>query len=221
MKRARLVVAISGRGRNLEAIIRAIADGRVPAELVAVVSNRADAAGLSLAAAAGVPTVVLPHVAFPDRSGFDHALAATLRGLRPDLVALAGFMRILDADLVNEFAGRMVNIHPSLLPRHKGLRTHQAALREGDATHGATVHFVTPALDDGARIIQGEFSVRPDDDAETLAERTMQEVELKIYPQALAWLARGELQLQGVQPSFRGRVLTTPLTLADLEAEFQ
>jgi len=220
LKPVRLVVAISGRGRNLEAIIQAVADGRIPAQLAAVVSNRADAAGLSLATAAGVPTIVLPHVAFPDRDGFDLALAAALRGLKPDFVALAGFMRILGADLVSEFEGRMVNIHPSLLPRHKGLRTHEAALREGDAEHGATVHFVTPALDDGARIIQGRFSVRPEDDAETLAERTMQEVELKIYPQALAWLARGDLRLEGALPKLRGRVLNAPLELADLEEAF-
>ena len=185
--RARLVVLISGRGRNLAALIAAVNEGRIAADLVAVISNRADAAGLALAREAGVPVQVLPHIDYPDRAAFDVALAAALRALEPDIVALAGFMRILTEDFVREFEGRMLNIHPSLLPRHKGLNTHAAVLRDGDAEHGATVHFVTPQLDGGPLIIQGRFTVSAQDGAQQLAERVLEQIECRIYPQAVAW----------------------------------
>ncbi len=221
MKQPRLVVLISGRGRNLQALIEAQRDGRIPAQFAAVVSNRADAAGLDHARAAGIPAEVLPHTQFKDRAAFDAALAALLRRHQPDVMALAGFMRILTDDFVREFEGRMLNIHPSLLPKYPGLDTHRRALEAGDAEHGATVHFVTPTLDSGPSVIQGRFSLRPDDDAQRLAERVMEEIELKIYPQAVAWMARGELELKDGAAWLRGRRLESPATLDDLEEGFR
>ena len=221
MKPARLTVVISGRGRNLEALIAAVRTGRIPAVLSAVISNRADAPGLAVAEAAGIPVVVVAHASFPDRAHFDAALADALRAQTPDIVALAGFMRILGEAFVSEFEGRMLNIHPSLLPRHQGLDTHARVRAAGDAEHGATVHYVTPQLDGGPRVIQGRFIVGADDDPATLAERAMAEVELKIYPQAVAWMARGELRLERGIAMFRGAPLIEPLTLQDLEPAFR
>jgi phosphoribosylglycinamide formyltransferase-1 len=221
LSQPRLVVLISGRGRNLQALIEAQRDGRIPAQFAAVVSNRADAAGLDYARAAGIPAEVLPHTQFKDRAAFDAALAALLRRHQPDVVALAGFMRILTDDFVRGFEGRMLNIHPSLLPKHAGLDTHRRALEAGDAEHGATVHFVTPTLDSGPAVIQGRFSLRADDDAQRLAERVMEEIELKIYPQAVAWMARGELVLKDGAAWLRGRRLESPATLDDLEEGFR
>ncbi|WP_293393219.1 phosphoribosylglycinamide formyltransferase [Nevskia sp.] len=218
--RARLVVLISGRGRNLAALIAAVNDGRIAADLVAVISNRVDAAGLALAREAGVPVLVLPHVDYPDRAAFDAALASALRALEPDIVALAGFMRILTEDFVREFEGRMLNIHPSLLPRHKGLNTHAAVLRDGDAEHGATVHFVTPQLDGGPLVIQGRFTVSAQDGAQQLAERVLEQIECRIYPQAVAWMAGGELRCEQGVPRFRDRPLSAVLSLDDLEPGF-
>lgn len=218
--RARLVVLISGRGRNLAALIAAVNDGRIAADLAAVISNRADAAGLALARDAGVPVQVLPHVDYPDRAAFDAALASALRALEPDIVALAGFMRILTEGFVREFEGRMLNIHPSLLPRHKGLNTHAAVLRDGDAEHGATVHFVTPQLDGGPLVIQGRFTVSAQDGAQQLAERVLEQIECRIYPQAVAWMARGELCCEQGVPRFRDRPLSAVLSLDDLEPGF-
>lgn len=218
---ARLAVVISGRGRNLEALQAAIADGRIPARIVGVISNRADAPGLAVARDAGLPTTVIPHGDYLDRAGFDAALAAALHALRPDIVALAGFMRILTPEFVRQFEGRMLNIHPSLLPRHKGLNTHAAALAAGDAEHGATVHFVTRELDGGPGVLQGKFTIEAQDDAIRLADRVMQTVERRIYPQAVAWMARGELVFgQGIA-HWRGRPLHEPLGLDDLEPEFR
>jgi phosphoribosylglycinamide formyltransferase 1 len=217
----RLVVLISGRGRNLQALIEAQRDGRIPAEFAAVVSNRADAVGLEHARAAGIPCAVVPHTQYPSRAAFDAALAEALRQLRPDVVVLAGFMRILTDDFVREFEGRMLNIHPSLLPKYPGLDTHRRALDAGDAEHGATVHFVTPTLDSGPAVIQGGLAVRPGDDAEVLARRVMEEIELKIYPQAVAWMARGELRLEAGAALWRGRRLDRPATMQDLEEAFR
>ena len=217
----RLVTLISGRGRNLQALIEAQRDGRIPAEFAAVISNRADAGGLELARAAGIPVEMLPHTQFKDRAAFDSALAAVLRRLQPDVVALAGFMRILTDDFVREFEGCMLNIHPSLLPKYAGLDTHRRALQAGDAEHGATVHFVTPTLDSGPAVIQGRFMVEADDDADRLAVRVMEEIELKIYPQAVAWMVRGELRLEQGAAILRGRRLQRPATLDDLEEGFR
>lgn len=217
---ANLVVLISGQGRNLQALIDGIRSGRIPARLSAVVSNRADAPGLARAREAGIATAVLSHRDYSSREAYDEALAQTVAAHAPDIVALAGFMRILTAAFTRPYAGRMLNIHPSLLPRHPGLDTHQRALAAGDAEHGATVHFVTDALDCGPRIIQGRFTVQPQDDAVALAQRVMDQVETRIYPQALSWMARGDLTLRDHQAWFRGKAVTEPLGLNDLEEGF-
>lgn len=221
MNKPRLVVLISGQGRNLQAILDAAAAGTLPAEVAGVVSNKADAPGLERARRAGVPTHVVPHADFAERAVFDAALLAQVEQLRPDIVAMAGFMRVLGDPVIAQLKGRIVNIHPSLLPKYPGLRTHRRALETGDAEHGASVHFVTEQLDGGPVAIQGRFSVQPHDNETTLAERVMQEVELKIFPQALAWMARGELRLVADRVQFRGRPLAAPLTLADLEPPFR
>lgn len=221
MSTPRIAVLISGQGRNLQAILAAAGAGHLGATVAGVVSNRANAAGLERARAAGVPARVVPHSDYADRAAFDAALLAALDGLRPDIVAMAGFMRILGDEAVARLQGRAVNIHPSLLPKYRGLNTHRRVLEAGDAEHGASVHFVTKDLDGGPVAIQGKFSVRPQDNEESLAERVMQEVELKIFPQALAWMARGELKWAPGGLRFRGQPLAVPLSLADLEPEFQ
>ena len=221
MSQPRIAVLISGQGRNLQAILDAVADGRIPAVAAGVLSNRVDAPGLPRARAAGVPALAIAHTDYADRAGFDAALADALERLQPDFVALAGFMRVLGDDFIRRFRGRLVNIHPSLLPKYRGLNTHRRVLEAGDAEHGASVHYVTKELDGGPVAVQGRFSVQPQDNEQTLAERTMRDIELKIYPQALAWMARGELRLAGGQLQFRGRELSAPLTLADLEPEFR
>jgi len=217
----RLVILISGSGRNLQALLEACADGRIDARIAAVISNRADAFGLQRAAAAGVRTVVLSHRDYPERAEFDAALAAEIERHDADIVAMAGFMRVVGVPFVQRFRGRLLNIHPSLLPSHPGLRTHQRVLDAGDTRHGATVHFVTEELDGGPAIIQGQFSVRADDTADTLAERVMRDIELKIYPQAVAWMARGELALREHRVCYRGAVLPAPLALDALEPAFR
>ena len=216
-----LVVLISGNGRNLQALIDHCAAGTIPARIAAVVSNRADAYGLERARAAGIATEVVPHGDYPSREAFDAALAAAIDRHAPDVLAMAGFMRILTPGFTRRYLGRALNIHPSLLPRHPGLKTHAAALAAGDAEHGASVHFVTEALDGGPLVMQGGFEIRPEDDAPSLSERVMTEVELKIYPQAVAWLARGELALGPDGPSLHGQPLVKPATLADLEKPFR
>jgi phosphoribosylglycinamide formyltransferase-1 len=217
----RLAVLISGQGRNLQAILDAVAARRIAATVAGVVSNRADAPGVQRARQAGIAAVVVPHTGYAGRAAFDAALLEQIEQLRPDIVALAGFMRILGDDVVRRLKGRLVNIHPSLLPKYRGLHTHRRALAAGDAEHGASVHYVTEDLDGGPVAIQGRFSLRPQDNERTLAERVMQEVEVKIYPQALAWMARGELRYAAGAVQFRGRPLAAPLTLADLEPEFR
>jgi phosphoribosylglycinamide formyltransferase-1 len=218
---ARLVVLISGQGRNLQAILDAAAARTLPVAMAGVLSNRADAPGLERARAAGVPAALVPHAQYADRAAFDAALLEAVEAWRPDIVALAGFMRVLGDPVVAQLRGRLVNIHPSLLPKNPGLRTHRRALEAGDREHGASVHYVTEQLDGGPVAIQGRFSVGPQDNEQTLAHRVMQEVEVKIYPQALAWMARGELRFDAGRVLFRGRPLAAPLTLADLEKEFR
>ena len=217
----RIVVLISGGGRNLQALLDASTDGRLGARIVAVISNRADAYGLERARAAGVPAQALPHADFPSREAFDAALAELIESHRPDIVVMAGFMRVVGAAFVRRFLGRMINIHPSLLPRHPGLKTHQKVMEAGDREHGATVHFVTEELDGGPAIIQGQFSVTAQDTSETLAERVMQDIELKIYPQAVAWMARDTLELRDGRVWSDGEPLAAPRKLDDLETEFR
>lgn len=190
----RVVVLISGRGSNMEALMRARAAGDLPADIVAVISNRADAAGLAGAAAAGIATGIVPHAGFASREAFDAALARAIDAHRPGLVVLAGFMRILTPAFVQHYAGRLMNIHPSLLPAFPGLGTHARALEAGCKVHGATVHFVTPELDHGPIIAQAAVPVLPEDDAATLARRVLAQ-EHVIYPRAVAWFARGLLQV--------------------------
>ncbi|MBL8379724.1 MAG: phosphoribosylglycinamide formyltransferase [Burkholderiales bacterium] len=179
----------------MQAIVRA-RDAGLPVEIVAVISNRADAPGLGLAAAAGIPVFTVAHTDYTSRADFDAALSAAIDPLRPDLVVLAGFMRVLGADLVGRYGGRMVNIHPSLLPAFPGLHTHARALAAGCKVHGATVHFVTPELDHGPILAQAVVPVRPGDDAETLAARVLK-LEHLIYPRAIGWIARGLVKMDG------------------------
>lgn len=194
-----VVVLISGSGSNLQALIDAIAAG-LPARIGAVISNRADAYGLVRAQNAGIATAVLDHKGFDGREAFDRALIERIDAQQPDLVVLAGFMRILSAEFVRHYAGRLLNIHPSLLPRYKGLHTHQRALEAGDAEHGCSVHFVTEELDGGPLVVQAVVPVLDGDTPDILAQR-VQRGEHHIYPLAVHWFAEGRLRLgeQGVE----------------------
>jgi phosphoribosylglycinamide formyltransferase-1 len=191
----RVVVLISGSGRNLQALIECQqAGGLAGAEIVAVISNKAQAFGLERAKSAGISTAVLSHKEFDSREAFDNALSALIDDYQPDLVVLAGFMRILTPEFTLHYANRMLNIHPSLLPKYQGLNTHQRALDADDQEHGASVHFVSAELDGGPVVIQGKVPVMAGDNAETLADRVM-EIEQRIYPQAVQWFANGELEV--------------------------
>ena len=190
-----IVVLISGSGSNLQALLDHFAGQPDKARISAVISNRADAYGLERARAADVPTHVLSHRDYPDRSSFDLAMAGHIDRYQPDLVILAGFMRILTPEFTDRYAGRLFNIHPSLLPKHKGLDTHQRALDAGDREHGCSVHFVTSELDGGPVIIQARTAIRPGDDADSLAQRVHQ-LEHQIYPLAAQWFVDGRLQLE-------------------------
>ena len=189
-----IVILISGRGSNMEALIAARDAGRLPVKIAAVISNRPDAGGLATAARAGIATRVLDHKAFAGREAFDTALAAEIDAFAPDLVVLAGFMRILSEGFVRHYEGRLLNIHPSLLPSFPGLHTHQRAIEEGVRVHGCTVHFVTPALDHGPVVIQAAVPVLPGDDESALAARVLRQ-EHRIYPQAVRWFAEDRLQI--------------------------
>jgi phosphoribosylglycinamide formyltransferase-1 len=194
----RIVILISGRGSNMEAVHRACVAERWPAQVVAVIASRPDAAGLAYAASQGISTAALDPQAYPDRVAFDAALAEAVDGFAPDLVLLAGFMRILGDAFVQRYAGRLLNIHPSLLPAFSGLRTHQRALDAGCTVAGATVHFVTPALDHGPIVLQAAVPVRPDDDAARLADRVLAQ-EHRIYPLAARWFVEGKLRVDGLR----------------------
>ena len=189
-----IVILISGRGSNMEALIAARDAGTLPVNIAAVISNRPDAKGLETAAKAGIATHYIDHKAFAGREAFDAALAECIDGFAPDLVVLAGFMRILTADFVRHYEGRLMNIHPSLLPSFPGLHTHQRALEEGVRIHGCTVHFVTAELDHGPVIIQAAIPVLDGDDEAALAARILVQ-EHKVYPQAVRWFAEGRLSL--------------------------
>ncbi len=191
-----VVILISGRGSNMEALLVAVARGELPVRVAAVISNRPDAKGLETAAAQGVPTAVVDHKAHAGREAFDAALAECIDGYAPDLVVLAGFMRILTEGFVRHYEGRLLNIHPSLLPSFPGLHTHQRALEEGVRIHGCTVHFVTPALDHGPVVVQAAVPVLDGDDEATLAARVLQQEHL-VYPLAVRWFAEDRLTLEG------------------------
>ena len=196
MSRKRVAVLISGRGSNMAALIEAAKDKTYPAEIALVLSNRADAGGLLVAHAAGITTEVVEHTQFgKDRAGFEHALQATLEKHRVEIVCLAGFMRLLSGEFVNRWQGRLLNIHPALLPAFKGLDTHKRALEAGAKVHGATVHFVVPEMDSGPIIAQGAVNVAAGDTEEMLAARVLK-VEHQIYPLALKLLADGRIRVE-------------------------
>jgi phosphoribosylglycinamide formyltransferase-1 len=199
----KLVILISGRGSNMEAIIRACADEGWAAQVAAVIANRPDATGLAFAASHGIATAVVDHRQFPDRDSFDAELAKEIDSFAPDLVVLAGFMRVLTAGFVDHYAGRMLNVHPSLLPSFPGLKTHQQALDAGVRLHGASVHFVTSQLDHGPIVAQAAVPVEAGDTPATLAERVLA-TEHIIYPRAVRWFVEGRLALDGL------RVTLTP-----------
>lgn len=187
----RVVVLLSGRGSNF----RAIAEAALPIEIAAVISNRPQAAGLDYARERGIVAVALDHTQHADRAAFDALLADEIERHRPDLVVLAGYMRILSAEFIARFEGRLLNIHPSLLPMFPGLKTHERALAEGIKIHGCTVHFVTADLDHGPIVIQAAVPVHADDTPDTLAARVLAQ-EHRIYPQAIRWFAEGRLAIR-------------------------
>jgi phosphoribosylglycinamide formyltransferase 1 len=204
-----VVALISGSGSNLQALIDAQEQG-APFQIRTVISNEPDAFGLERARRHGIPTEILNHRDYPDRASFDAALAARIDGHDPELVVLAGFMRILTPAFVERYLGRMFNIHPSLLPKYQGLHTHQRALEAGDTEHGASVHFVTAELDGGPVILQARVPVLPGDDAGTLAARVLKQ-EHVIYPTVVRWFADGRLRLgQDGRPALDGEALDEP-----------
>ncbi|MFD2649696.1 phosphoribosylglycinamide formyltransferase [Devosia albogilva] len=194
MSRKRVAVLISGRGSNMSALIEAAKAPDYPAEIVGVLSNKAAAGGLAVAQAEGIATASLAQSRFPSREMFEDTMTQVLESWEAEIVCLAGFMRILGEDFVNHWAGRMINIHPSLLPAYRGLDTHARALADGATVHGCSVHFVTPGLDEGPVILQAQVPVLAGDTPETLSARVLVE-EHRIYPQALAMLCRGEVSL--------------------------
>jgi phosphoribosylglycinamide formyltransferase-1 len=189
-----IVILISGRGSNMQAIVQAARDQQWPAKIAAIISNRADAEGLLFAAQLGIPTAVVANKDYPSRAEFDAALQVAIDRFTPDLVVLAGFMRILTAPFVEHYAGRMLNIHPSLLPSFPGLATHQQALRAGVKLHGATVHFVTAELDHGPIVAQAAVPVLFNDTEQSLAARVLTQEHI-IYPRAVRWFIEGHLSL--------------------------
>lgn len=190
-----VVILISGRGTNLQAIVDEVRAGKLSADIRAVISNNPEAAGLQQARAAGLHTEIVDHRAYPTRAAFEQALAQAIDRHAPKLVALAGFMRILGHDFIAHYHGRLINIHPSLLPKYPGLGTHARVLAAGEAQHGASVHFVVPDVDAGPVILQAAVPVLPNDTPETLAKRVLKE-EHRIYPLAIRWFAEGRLALR-------------------------
>jgi phosphoribosylglycinamide formyltransferase 1 len=192
---ARITILISGRGSNMAALIDAVLEGRIAGAVTHVISNRPDAAGLDFARRHGIATSVVDHRAFASREAFDAALAETIDSGEPDLIVLAGFMRILGRAFVERYQGRMLNIHPSLLPAYPGTDTHARALADGAARHGCTVHFVTAEVDGGPIAAQAEVSVLPGDDAETLAARVLEQ-EHRLLPEVVGWFCAGRIALE-------------------------
>jgi phosphoribosylglycinamide formyltransferase 1 len=198
-----IVILISGRGSNMQAIVEA----KLPVRIALVISNRADAKGLQYAAERGIATAVVDHTLFATREAFDAQLALKIDEQQPDFVVLAGFMRVLSPGFVHKYHGRLINIHPSLLPAFTGLHTHERALQTGVKLHGCTVHFVTPELDHGPIIIQAAVPVLPNDDAVTLAARVLRQEHI-VYPRALRWLIEGKVSLgTGQRVSYSGAAL--------------
>lgn len=207
-----VVVLVSGRGSNLKAIAAQADAGALPIRIVAVVSDKPEAGALDWARERGIATVALSPREFTGRDTYGQALGDVVAGLQPDLVVLAGFMRILSDGFVNRFLGRTLNIHPSLLPRYPGLHTHRRALEAGDSEHGASVHFVTPELDGGPVVLQARVPVLPGDDEDTLAARVLRQ-EHVIYPRVIGWYASGRLGYRDGAAWLDGQRLDTPLQL--------
>ncbi|RUO35238.1 phosphoribosylglycinamide formyltransferase [Aliidiomarina sanyensis] len=204
--RKRIVVLISGSGTNMAAIIAACQANQIHGDVVAVVSNKPDAGGLAKARASGVVAETLPHVDFSTREAYDAALVEKVQAYEPDLIVLAGFMRVLTPVFVGAFADRILNIHPSLLPKYRGLHTHQRALEAGDETHGVSVHFVTEELDGGPVVLQAEVPIFAGDDVEDLQAR-VHEQEYRIYPLVIRWFCAGRLALTSEGATLDGHLL--------------
>ncbi len=202
----RIVVLISGGGTNLQAIIDACKDGYINGEVVAVISNKADVYGLIRAEQAGISHAVLSHKDHDSRESYDQALVSKINSFSPDLVVLAGFMRILTADFVQTYSGKLLNIHPSLLPKYQGLNTHQRAIDAKDNEHGVSVHFVTEELDGGPVILQAKVPVFSEDSADDLASRVHQQ-EHRIYPLVVKWFCENRLSMQNEQAVLDGNIL--------------
>lgn len=207
-----IVVLLSGSGSNLKAIIDAAQTSQLDVEICAVISNRADAYGLERARQAGIEARALDHTGFESREAFDQAMMALIDSYQPGLVVLAGFMRILSDGFVDHYAGRLLNIHPSLLPKYQGLKTHQRAIDAGDTEAGASVHFVSRELDGGPVIMQAQVPLLADDTAELLAKRVLT-LEHRLYPEAIQLFATGALQQRDNQVWYKGKLLGQPLSL--------
>ena len=207
--RCKTAILISGSGTNLQAFIDAVDSGDVDLDLVVVFSNNPGAYGLERAELAGIPTACIQHAEYPDRESFDLAVRAELDRFEPDLLILAGFMRILSPDFVAHYAGKIINIHPALLPLYPGLNTHQRVMDAGDEWHGSTVHFVTEQLDGGPRILQGRLPVAPGESADELQTR-VQAVEHQIYPMAAGWVGSGKAEFRGGETWIDGKLATDP-----------
>ncbi len=203
----------------MQAIVDAVANGQIPAQVAAVISNRPDAKGLQRAADASIETAVIDHKHYADREECDRALIERIDQYQPDLIVLAGFMRILSDDFIDHFADRIINIHPSLLPKYKGLHPHQRALDAGDKEHGASVHFVNKELDSGAVVLQTRLAILADDDADSLAARTLQQEHI-IYPLAIQWYAEGRLECRDDIVLFDNKILTRPIIWQDQHIQF-
>ncbi len=208
--KAALVVLVSGNGSNLQAIIDATQSGQISASIVAVISNVPEVYALERASKAGIHSEVVDHKLYKSRDDFDAALQKVMDRYTPDLVVLSGFMRLLTDSLVEHYQGRMLNIHPSLLPKFRGLNTHKRALEAGETQHGASVHFVTPALDSGPVVIQGVVPVVDGDTPESLAKRVFKEEHI-IYPLAISWFAEGRLAMESGQAVLDSEVLLSPV----------
>jgi len=210
-----LVVLISGSGSNLQAIIDAIESGHLNADIRAVISNRPDAFGLQRAQKHGINAIALDHTEYDSRDSFDARLQREIDQFAPELIVLAGYMRILTESLIQHFSPNMLNIHPSLLPKYQGLHTHQRALENGDERHGVSIHVVTPELDAGPVILQGDFAIEPDDDAASLQQKGHL-LEHQMYPLVIKWLSEQRLQLTKELPVFDEKTLYQPISFNSL-----
>lgn len=214
----RIVVLISGRGSNLKALIDAVDKKFIQGKIAAVISTQSKAAGLQLAGDAQIPRHILQADSYASRAAYDQALSELVDRYSPRLIALAGYMRILTDEFVHRYSGHLLNIHPSLLPRHRGLNTHQKALQAGDREHGASVHFVTPELDGGPVILQSRLSILAQHTPETLAADLLEQEHI-LYPRVVRWFCQDRLRLENDQVYFDGQALLAPLQLDDLGQE--